>query len=217
MKSFVAYPLEFETLLFPQKSASKTSGRLIAHYELFRKISHLNGFIVKCGITVDEGFARFSMFREMMGNKEEQRMIAFEKFEPTFQEVVTRDGEIAFELQEGRSASSTAERHRELIERGSIENVEFIPGDVADAIPNYLIQTPELKLALLNIDVDDYESTITALEFLYPRLMPGGVLIIDNFYKYLGEYKAIKDYFAPTEVVINNFSVSNGPHYIVKP
>ena len=80
MKSFVAYPLEFENLLFPAKSENQNSGKLIAHYELFKKVSHLNGAIVKCGITAEEGFRRFAMFKEMSDCKIEQKMIAFEKF-----------------------------------------------------------------------------------------------------------------------------------------
>jgi predicted O-methyltransferase YrrM len=104
-----------------------------------------------------------------------------------------------------------------LIEKGLNENVQFVPGSISEAIPNYIMDNPELKIALLNIDLDEYDATMTTLEFLYPRLMPGGILILDNFYKYLAESKAVKDYFAPSKITINNFSVNNGPHYVVKP
>jgi hypothetical protein len=36
------------------------------------------------------------------------------------------------------------------------------------------------KIALLRLDTDWYESTKHELEYLYPLLMPGGVLIIRN-------------------------------------
>lgn len=217
MKSFVAYPLEFDAMLFPSGNAKRTSGKLVAHYELFKKVSHLNGSIVKCGITTDEGFARFEAFREMMGNREEQKMIAFEKYHPVFEEVVNDNGQISLQVTERNDIEKLAEVPMSLTEKGLSENVEFIPGNISDAIPNYLMENPELKIALLNIDLDEYDSTITTLEFLFPRLMPGGILIIDNFYKYLAEHKAVTDYFAPTKVVIHNFSVNSGPHYIVKP
>jgi hypothetical protein len=94
MKSFVAYPLEFETLLYPPKNEKSQSGKLVAHYELFKKASHLNGSIVKCGITAEEGFNRFAMFREMIGTRQEQKMVAFEKFQPVFEEIMNSNGEV---------------------------------------------------------------------------------------------------------------------------
>jgi hypothetical protein len=216
MKSFVAYPLEFQTLLFPPKTEQCNSGKLIAHYELFKKVSHLNGSIVKCGITAEEGFNRFTMIKDMIGTEHEQKMIAFEKFQPVFEEGPAENGEVTLKVKE-RSALSLEHMQQTLVEKGLTEKVEFVPGIVCESIPNYLMENPELKIALLNIDLDEYDTTMTTLEFLYPRLMPGGILIIDNFYKYLDESKAVKDYFAPSKVTINNFSVNKGPHYIVKP
>ena len=216
MKSFVAYPLEFENLLFPPTNVSNPSGKLIAHYELFKKVSHLNGSIVKCGITAEEGFSRFAMFREMMGMNEEQKMVAFEKILPVFEQEVNEHGDINLKVKE-RGPVSFEHLQQMMEEKGLSQQIEFVPGPVADAIPGYIIDNPELKIALLNIDLDEYDATMTTLEFLYPRLMPGGILILDNFYKYLAEHKAVKDYFAPSKVTINNFSVNNGPHYIVKP
>jgi hypothetical protein len=216
MKSFVAYPLEFENLLFPTPSEYQSSGKLIAHYELFKKVSHLNGAIVKCGITAEEGFRRFAMFKEMTNGNIEQKMVAFEKFRPLFEEVVNKDGEITLKIKEHNPVSLDRIANN-LTESGLKENIDFVPGLVSEAIPEYLIANPELKIALLNIDLDEYDHTLTTLEFLYPRIMPGGILIVDNFYKYLAEQKAVKDYFAPSTLTINNFSVNNGPHYIVKP
>lgn len=216
MKSFVAYPLELETLSYAPLLEKKYAGKLIAHYELFKKVSHLAGTIVKCGITADEGFSRFIILKKMALTKVEQKMIAFEKIQPSFQEMM--GDEIGATIKTTDIQSSSINEARELLlEKGLHENIQFVPGIVAEAIPNYLIENPECKIALLNIDLDDYEATLTTLEFLYPRLMPGGILILDNFHKYLAEHKAVKTYFAPSPVTINNFSVNNGPHYIIKP
>ena len=56
-------------------------------------------------------------------------------------------------------------------------NFQFIEGDVAETLKT---SVPE-KIALLRLDTDWYESTRIGLEVLYPRLVPGGVCILDDY------------------------------------
>jgi len=56
------------------------------------------------------------------------------------------------------------------------DKIHYIKGMVEETIPKFM---PE-KIALLRLDTDWYESTKHELEYLYPLLMPGGVLIIRN-------------------------------------
>lgn len=57
------------------------------------------------------------------------------------------------------------------------EQVRFLPGWFRATLP----AAPVERLALLRLDGDMYESTILALEHLYPKLLPGGYLIIDDY------------------------------------
>ena len=52
------------------------------------------------------------------------------------------------------------------------------------------------RLALLRLDTDWYESTRHELEHLYPRLVDGGVLIIDDYGHWEGARRAVDEYFA---------------------
>lgn len=69
--------------------------------------------------------------------------------------------------------------------------VHFIKGKVEDTIPG---AAPD-RIALLRLDTDWYESTRHELEHLYPRLVPGGVLIIDDFGHWQGARRAVEEYF----------------------
>ena len=51
------------------------------------------------------------------------------------------------------------------------------------------------KIALLRLDTDFYESTKHELETLYDLLVPGGVLIMDDYGHFMGARKAADDYF----------------------
>jgi hypothetical protein len=72
------------------------------------------------------------------------------------------------------------------------ERVFFIKGKVEEAIP---AQAPA-QIALLRLDTDWYESTYHELLHLYPRLSPGGILIIDDYGHWEGARKAVDTYFA---------------------
>jgi O-methyltransferase len=70
-------------------------------------------------------------------------------------------------------------------------NVKFVKGYFSDtAAPTAGMID---KIAILRLDGDMYESTMVILESLYPKLSPGGMLIIDD-YSLPNCKKAIQDY-----------------------
>ena len=52
-------------------------------------------------------------------------------------------------------------------------------GDVRETIPDKVNAGP--PNFLLNLDVDLYEPTLIALEHLYPKVISGGVVIVDEY------------------------------------
>jgi hypothetical protein len=75
------------------------------------------------------------------------------------------------------------------------ERTHYVVGDVASTIP---AQMPD-QVALLRLDTDWYESTLHELTHLYPRLSPGGILIIDDYGYWEGAREATDEYFARLE------------------
>lgn len=74
------------------------------------------------------------------------------------------------------------------------EHLHLVQGKVEDTIPNSMPN----QVALLRLDTDWYESTIHELEHLWPRLQPGGVLIVDDYGHWEGARKAVDEYFKGT-------------------
>jgi O-methyltransferase len=58
------------------------------------------------------------------------------------------------------------------------QQVQFLEGWFKDTLP----KAPIKELAVMRLDGDMYGSTIRALESLYDRLLPGGFVIIDDYY-----------------------------------
>lgn len=73
--------------------------------------------------------------------------------------------------------------------------VKLIKGKVEDTLkdPENL---PE-KICLLRCDTDFYESTVATLEHLWDRVVPGGVVIFDDYGRWRGQRKAVDDFFRP--------------------
>jgi len=68
---------------------------------------------------------------------------------------------------------------------------KFIKGDVAKTLLEF---APE-KISILRLDTDWYASTKIELEVLYPKLVSGGILIIDDYGDWQGARKAVDEYF----------------------
>jgi O-methyltransferase len=72
------------------------------------------------------------------------------------------------------------------------ENARFVKGKVEDTLPKEIPQ----KIALLRLDTDWYVSTKHELEHLFPLLVSGGVLILDDYGSWEGARQAVDEYFA---------------------
>jgi O-methyltransferase len=72
------------------------------------------------------------------------------------------------------------------------DRFHLVEGPVEDTVPD---GAPE-EIALLRLDTDWYESTRHELVHLYPRLQPGGVLIIDDYGSWQGSKEATDEYLA---------------------
>ncbi len=68
----------------------------------------------------------------------------------------------------------------------------YVEGDVAVTLRESVPDT----IALLRLDTDWYESTRLGLEVLYPRLVVGGVCILDDYGHWQGARTAVDEYFA---------------------
>lgn len=90
----------------------------------------------------------------------------------------------------------------------------FYKGWFQDTLP-VLPESAISKIALLHLDADLYESTLISLEYMYPRVVTGGVVILDDF-ELGGCAKAVSKYFSGK--VPELFSESDyGSVYFLKP
>jgi predicted O-methyltransferase YrrM len=70
-------------------------------------------------------------------------------------------------------------------------NVKFVEGDVLQTLD----QTIPDKISVLRLDTDWYESTKKEMETLYKKIVPHGVIMIDDYGHWGGSKKAVDEYF----------------------
>lgn len=78
-------------------------------------------------------------------------------------------------------------------------NIIYVKGKVEHTIPKKIPK----KISLLRLDTDWYESTKHELVYLYPNLLLSGVLIIDDYGKWMGSKKAVDEYFNDDCILLN--------------
>ena len=79
------------------------------------------------------------------------------------------------------------------------DRLHFVKGKVEDTLP---FAAPPGLIALLRLDTDWYASTRAELDHFYPKMVPGGVLIVDDYFRWQGARKATDEYFDSHEIPI---------------
>jgi hypothetical protein len=94
----------------------------------------------------------------------------------------------------------------------------LVSGDAVKTIPEFVQENRGLRLSLINLDFDVYEPSAAALKYLFPLLVPGGIVILDEYgNKGWGESDAVDTFFAGQAVRFERFGWSAGPGaYFVK-
>jgi len=74
------------------------------------------------------------------------------------------------------------------------DSVVFVKGMVETTLNESGRDIPE-RIAFLRLDTDFYASTKAEMDVLYPRLVPGGILVVDDYGFWRGSKIAIDEYF----------------------
>jgi hypothetical protein len=94
------------------------------------------------------------------------------------------------------------------------ERIHFVKGKVEDTLPG---KTPSGAIALLRLDTDWYASTRAELDHLYPKLVRGGILIIDDYFRWQGARKATDEFLQQHEIPMFLVRVDDSSVIGVKP
>lgn len=134
---------------------------------------------------------------------------AFGKF-PTSH--LTMDSDLDFVQRfEGQGGDGISLSEAEaIITRKGFENINLIAGDVFETLPTYIANNPATRIALLHLDMDVKEPSAFALEEMYDRVVPNGLIVFDDYNAVEGESDAVDAFLSKRRL-----RLEKSPHYSI--
>ncbi|MET9731000.1 TylF/MycF/NovP-related O-methyltransferase [Streptomyces sp. NPDC006458] len=162
------------------------------------------GAVVECGVW--RGGSMHAVARTLLSlGAPDRDLFLFDTFvgmPPPSEHDRSRDGEPAARLlaesEEGSLIRAVASLEDVKSAFGRIpypkERIHYVQGLVEETVPG---GAPE-QISILRLDTDWYASTRHELEHLYPRLVSGGVLLIDDYGTWQGARQAVDEFLERT-------------------
>jgi O-methyltransferase len=165
--------------------------------------------VIECGVY--RGSTLLGMAHRLaMRGLREVRLIGCDSFEgfpvPTSEDALA-DGSFHEQALKGVFGDTSYEGLLSRISAlGYAENIEVCKGFFENTLP----LLADKRYCLAHIDCDLYQSYVTCLEFLYPRMVGGGFMVFDEYdfsrSVYPGAQKAIDEFFQDRPEKLQRFS-----------
>ena len=193
--------------------------KLLAHFELYKQIVGLPGDIFELGVYKATSLIRIASFRNILENDFSRKLVGFDAFGkfPTSNLQLPSDLKFVelFETQ-GGDGISVGETDSILTRKG-FKNISLVAGNIFDTLPKYLEENPATRLSLLHLDMDVKEPTTYALDALYDRVVPNGLIIFDDYNSVAGESDAVDEFIAKKKLRIEKPNFYSIPSFVRKP
>ncbi len=194
--------------------------KFLAHAKLYEMSLGLPGHFAEAGVFKGASFCRFRKLGKLFHPDHTRRFVGFDVFGkfpdaeygPDKSVLATQwasDGDTGI----GRDALLEILQSQDLA-----GNVDLIEGDIRKTLPQFIQDHAEMSFAIVNIDLDLYEPTLAALDHLFPLVVRGGIVILDDYEGFPGAKKATEEYLAAHRRPehIHKFSFAHSPCYLVK-
>lgn len=187
-----------------QHTTMTSPQRVLAFCQAIEHVTRLGlpGAIVECGVWRGGSMAAAARTLLQLGQPDRELWL-YDTFEgmspPTEQDhdFLGREAAVLMAEQSPSQADSIwcrselDEVQTNLSETGyPTDRIRYVVGPVEETLAS---QFPT-RIAVLRLDTDWYESTRCELETLFPRLVPGGILIVDDYGHWEGCRRAVDEY-----------------------
>jgi hypothetical protein len=194
-------------------------GKIISHYELYKSIKDLPGDILEFGVYKGASLIRFATFRNILENDYSRKIVGFDPFGIFPHTNLTSELDFNFIKKfesEGGNGLNLSEISEVLI-RKNFKNIELKEGNCFETLPKYLKDYPATRIALLHLDMDVNEPTTFVLEELYERIVPNGLIVIDDYNAIAGATNAIDSFIHKNKLPLQKLTSYSVPTFIRKP
>ncbi len=188
--------------------------RVLYFEEQLERVADVPGDIVECGVSIGHGALLFLLLSEYVGV--DRVYYGFDSFEG-FPDPLEEDEKTPIT---GRGFwANPPETVLKVLRDGRIPEewidarVRLTKGWFRDTLPHY-----EGRIALLHLDCDLYESYRFCLQTCYDKVVPGGVIMFDEYAdpRWPGATKAIDEFFANRPETVQAHSKCTWKYFVEK-
>ena len=189
--------------------------KLFVKYELFKKILHVHGSIVECGVHQGSGVLTWGILSSIFEPVNHVRkIIGFDTFEGfadiAEQDKVNNNGHAkvgGLSVNAFDDVKQSIELFDSFRPLGHIPKIELVKGDATKTIEEYIKNNPHLVVSMLYLDFDVYSPTKRAIELLKSRMPIGSMIVFDelNIREWPGETQALNDTLGISSLKIERF------------
>tara|TARA_B100000795_G_C22784650_1_gene434025 strand:+ start:88 stop:744 length:657 start_codon:yes stop_codon:yes gene_type:complete len=211
----------YENLFYLTSDKSRIQ-KLIDHYEIYKKISKLNGDIIECGVFKGVSLIRFLTFRDIDKSSKTKKVYGFDVFgsfpKPIFnKEHKKRDTNFAKLHDKKIGLGMNLKKLENVLKKKNFKNFCLIKGDVTKTIDEFIERKKNLKISLLHLDMDIYEPTKHTLNKLFKFIVKDGIILIDDYRHIKGATVAIDEFLKENKKLhIQKLSSTSRPSFIIK-
>lgn len=158
--------------------------KLLVRYDLLRMVLDRPGDIVEAGVFKGAGLMYWLKLLEIYAPGSNRRVVGFDTFEyfadanPGAESRAVEEyvREAGFD---GTSPEALRQRAKSAGMRA--DAADLVAGDIGITAPAYVRDHPGFRIALLHLDLDLGDATFAALEALWPRVVVGGIAVLDEY------------------------------------
>ena len=203
---------------FPPSSKNAQKIKLQAHDSVREDMLHLICRSIS-DRSIDGALAELGVFRgdtaKLLHNYfPQRRLFLIDTFEGFHETDVTHEAKETGVHTTADHFSKTSESKVIQTIGSTSEKLSIIKGYFPDSVNKELADS---RFALVHLDADLYNPTRAGLEFFYPKLNSGGILIIHDFNAWPGVRKAVLEYSESQSLVPIPMPDKSGSCIIIKP
>ncbi|HTC29442.1 MAG TPA: class I SAM-dependent methyltransferase [Candidatus Acidoferrum sp.] len=184
-------------------------GRFLALYEAYKLALPVMGHIAEAGVYIGSGTLFFAKLARLFEPASNTLVFGFDWFEGSAIDETHVEEGAYFE---------PAERVRELVSVQGLDDIVRITQlDLSKDLTGFFEEHPHLQFKLVFLDCGIYPTTKHCIEHFWPRLTPGGILVLDNYNHEAapGETRAVQELLPDQKIRAFSFAFMASA-YIIK-
>jgi hypothetical protein len=210
----------FNTFMF--SNDRNVFNKLYYKFKLYEMTHHLLGDIVECGVFKGTGLMSWLKILQLNEANSIRKVIGFDFFNPGFVENLEDEiDRVTMEQVFTRTESgdfSQAGIHKKIVNAGFDESrFELVPGDISITSAEYAKSRPGFRISLLYLDLDLDKPTYNTLVNLWDRVVPGGVVVFDEYaYHSWSESNAVDRFMNEKGLCLYKTDIKTPTAYLIK-